>query len=207
MTDQNETYRVSVQYREGRNWHDLKGSPIEECSYFLGAIFRARRCDLKDRPQGEYRALVKDSEGGWVSSHEWKIDRNQDILDSATWIVKVEEEDSIIYYGISEGKYLHTIQNRFSRLAPFGQKWARTRTEMADEVEEISLVRLIKGIIEHNGGDTLEAMKKIAADHPTKSVDDFIIELEQESKWSEDDTLTVAGWLQEDEDEDASISL
>lgn len=192
-------YTVSIDYRDSGNWLET-GDPSESFDDLDEAKESADGAEGGDYGPGEYRAIVTDEDGDEVYRHEWRVDPEQDKFDAAKWLVEDEGEFSTEYYGIGEkGEYLHTIQNGGSRGAHSRQEGDGRWNEMADEVEEIELKELLKAIISNDGGDILDAAKKVADAHPSESLDDIILAVADEWDWSEEEKESVLDWIAKDD--------
>lgn len=193
------TYTLSIDYRDCGNWLET-GDPSSTFDDLDEAKAAADAADEGDYGPGEYRAVVTDDDRDEVYTYEWKVDPEQDKYDAATWLVEDEGEYSTASYGIGEnGEYLYTSQNGGSRGAHSRQEGDGRWSNMADEIEEISLVQLLGALISHEGGDVMDAVKVVAEAHPEKMADDLILEIANEWEWSDDEKESVGAWLDADD--------
>jgi len=194
------TYVVSSEYRSSGNWLSTDYAS-ETFDALDDAVTAADGASSGYYGPGEYRAVVTNTETGEeVHEYEWKVDPEQDKFDEATWLVNDEGEYSTTSYGINdEGEYLYTCQNGGSSGAHSRQEGDGRWSNMADEVKEITLSELIKALMAAEGGEIMDAVKRVAKAHPSKSEDDLVLDLADEWDWSDDEKESVSAWIEEED--------
>lgn len=167
-------YTVDISYRDSGNWMPT-GDDREDFYDFSEACDYAKNAENGDYDDGEYRARVRSAAGDIEYTHEWRVDSNQDELESAIWLIEDEGEYTTEYYGISEDRetFLYSDQNGGKQGAHSSQEGDGRWSDMADGIEEINLEDIIRAFIDR-GYSLAEAAQKIAEHHLTYSVDDII---------------------------------